>query len=155
MMYSACKWFIRIGHFWGLQVGSWEMPCSKNLAGYSYINKVKVGRGRDLLCLFWVFGVFSSLVPPPGWAGEFSSPWVVKLGSQIIVFNVCREHVLGIINLLSSLGRMWGSCHHCFIVQLLSRARLFATPWTTACQASLSITNSQSLLKLMSIGDVI
>ena len=29
--------------------------------------------------------------------------------------------------------------------------RLFATPWSTACQASLSITNSQSLLKLMSI----
>ena len=36
-------------------------------------------------------------------------------------------------------------------VQLLSRALLFATPWTTACQASLSITNSRSLLKLMSI----
>ena len=36
-------------------------------------------------------------------------------------------------------------------VQLLSRVWLFATPWTTACQASLSITNSQSLPKLMSI----
>ena len=37
-------------------------------------------------------------------------------------------------------------------VQLISRFLLFATPWTAACQASLSITNSQSLLKLMSIG---
>ena len=36
-------------------------------------------------------------------------------------------------------------------VQLLSHVRLFETPWTAACQASLSITNSQSLLKLMSI----
>ena len=36
-------------------------------------------------------------------------------------------------------------------VQLLSRVWLFATPWIGACQASLSITNSQSLLKLMSI----
>jgi len=36
-------------------------------------------------------------------------------------------------------------------VQLLSRVRLFATPWTAARQASLSITNSQSLLRLMSI----
>ena len=36
-------------------------------------------------------------------------------------------------------------------VQSLSRVRLFATPWTAACQASLSITNSKSLLKLMSI----
>ena len=36
-------------------------------------------------------------------------------------------------------------------VQSLSRAWLFVTPWTAACQASLSFTNSQSLLKLMSI----
>ena len=36
-------------------------------------------------------------------------------------------------------------------VQSLSHVRLFVTPWTAACQASLSITNSWSLLKLMSI----
>ena len=36
-------------------------------------------------------------------------------------------------------------------VQLLSHVWLSATPWTAPCQASLSITNSQSLLKLMSI----
>ena len=36
-------------------------------------------------------------------------------------------------------------------VQLLSHVRLFVIPWTAACQASLSITNSQSLLKFMSI----
>ena len=39
-------------------------------------------------------------------------------------------------------------------VQSLSRVQLFATPWTAACQDSLSITNSQSLLKLMSIESV-
>ena len=39
-------------------------------------------------------------------------------------------------------------------VQLLSRVRLFATPWIAVCQASLSITNSQSLLKLVSIESV-
>ena len=39
-------------------------------------------------------------------------------------------------------------------VQLLSRICFFATPWTAARQASLSITNSQSLLKLMSIESV-
>ena len=38
-----------------------------------------------------------------------------------------------------------------YSVQLLSCVRLFATPWTAALQASLSITNSQSLLKLMSV----
>ena len=36
-------------------------------------------------------------------------------------------------------------------VQLLSRVQLFETSWTAACQASLSITNSRSLLRLMSI----
>ena len=36
----------------------------------------------------------------------------------------------------------------------LSRVWLFASPWTAACQASLSITNSQSLFKLMSIDSV-
>ena len=40
-------------------------------------------------------------------------------------------------------------------VQLLSRVQLFATPWTAAHQAPLSISNSWSLLKLMSIELVI
>ena len=40
-------------------------------------------------------------------------------------------------------------------VQSLSRVRLFVTPWTAARQASLSITNSRSFLKLMSIASVI
>ena len=40
-------------------------------------------------------------------------------------------------------------------VQPPSRVRLCATPWTAACQASLSITTSQSLLKLMSTESVI
>ena len=39
-------------------------------------------------------------------------------------------------------------------VQSLSYVQLFVTPWTAACQASLSITNSQSLPKLMSIESV-
>ena len=39
-------------------------------------------------------------------------------------------------------------------VQSLSHVRLFATPWTTARHASLSITNSQSLLKFMTIESV-
>ena len=39
-------------------------------------------------------------------------------------------------------------------VQPLIHVRLFVTPWTAACQGSLSITNSRSLLKLMSIKSV-
>ena len=37
------------------------------------------------------------------------------------------------------------------VVQLVSHVQLFATPWTATCQASLSFSISQSLLKLMSI----
>ena len=40
-------------------------------------------------------------------------------------------------------------------VQPVSHVQLFGTPWTAACQTSLSVTNSQSLLKLMSIELVI
>ena len=40
------------------------------------------------------------------------------------------------------------------LVQLLGHVRPFATPWTAAHQASLSITNSRSLLKLLSIKSV-
>ena len=46
---------------------------------------------------------------------------------------------------LGSPGKVYSS------VQSLSHVRFFATPWTAAHQASLSITNSRSLLKLMSI----
>ena len=45
----------------------------------------------------------------------------------------------------------------CFVfssVQLLSYVQLFATPWTAARQASLSITNPRSLLKLTPIESV-
>ena len=42
----------------------------------------------------------------------------------------------------------------CSSVQLLSQVQLFVTPWAVACQASLSTTNSWSLLKLMSIDSV-
>ena len=52
-----------------------------------------------------------------------------------------KEHTIGTCNIIS-------------LVQLLSCVRLFVTPWTAARQASLSVTNSQSLLKLMSIESV-
>ena len=55
--------------------------------------------------------------------------------------------VVGVIPLFSSLG-VFSSVHS------LSYVQLFATPWTAACQDFLSITNSQSLLKLMSIESV-
>ena len=65
--------------------------------------------------------------------------------SIAIIFphSICSLHIsLNILVIFSS-------------VQLLSHVRLFATPWAAAQQASLPITNSWSLLKLMSIESVI
>ena len=71
------------------------------------------------------------------------------------------------IKMKTSKGYLFRACYskrvsHCHLyfsrdlkadssVQSLSCVQLFATPWTAACQASLSITNSWSLLKLISI----
>ena len=57
-------------------------------------------------------------------------------------WNVCRKYINLLLELVFS------------SVQSLSCVRLFATPWTAARQASLSITNSQSLPKLMSFESV-
>ena len=77
----------------------------------------------------------SRAAPPPGGLGRNQGTWSP--------------------NLLSSAARrtqhsLLGPCPN-IVVQLLSHVRLFATPWTAAGQAFLSFTNSQSLLKLMSI----
>ena len=54
-----------------------------------------------------------------------------------------------------TLAVLRGNCFSQFSsVQSLSCVQLFATPWTAACQVSLSITNSGSLHKLMSIDSV-
>ena len=49
---------------------------------------------------------------------------------------------------------VWWMLQEFSLVKSLSRVWLFATPWIAACQASLSITNSRSLLKLTSIKSV-
>ena len=57
--------------------------------------------------------------------------------------------MLDIVNIV-----LFSECSILSSVQSLSHVRLFATPWTAACQASLSIANSWSLLKLMSFESV-
>jgi len=61
---------------------------------------------------------------------------------------ICQRELKAYI--LKKLGQEWSSVQFSS-VQLLSCVQLFATPWTAARQASLSITSSQSLFKLMSI----
>jgi len=55
---------------------------------------------------------------------------------------------------LSSICKIFFPEKYKYSVQLLSHVRLFVMPWTATHEASLSITNSQSLLKLMSIESV-
>ena len=118
------------------------MSCPENLVGYSFMIKKKVGRGKRPLYSSFLTRHHASIISSSsrlGWTvflslhgqartvmalwknyfrsqySEGLSLWHVTF-PQIIVFSVCREHILGVINLLSSLGRMWVSCHHCFIV---------------------------------------
>ena len=75
--------------------------------------------------------------------------------------HTCSQSGCGLVRYLQSFlscqHNIWKTTIPVFLwcqlssVQLLSCIRLFAAPWTAAHQASLSITNSQSLLKLMSI----
>ena len=100
-------------------------------------------------------------------------------GSDIICWKIFFLHWVGLTFLsrsvgfiyvdlfLSSLFSSTGQCTYLFFhwyhtasiqfssVQSLSSVQLFANPWTTAHQTSLSITNSQGSLKLMSIESVI
>ena len=73
--------------------------------------------------------------------------------SLLVVTFMCRDRVYIAVGLSVQPGILgiWG---HFSSVQPLSCVRLLATPWIPACQDSLSITNSQSLLKLMFIESV-
>ena len=72
-----------------------------------------------------------------------------KVADMIIVKWLENSH-----HLLSWMEKSLHSNHYFIVVQLLSHAQLFVTPWTAACQASLSFPISQSLLNLMSFESV-
>ena len=80
------------------------------------------------------------------------SVWLGCIPLHICTTSSLSIHLLIVLSIFFILV-----CIKCFSlsvsqsVQLFSRVQLFVTPWITACQASLSITNSWSLLKLMSI----
>ena len=91
--------------------------------------------------------MFPILNPPPS-SLPTPSLWVVlilAIGFSVIVFSLSFSSVFKFPLLILLLSVQFSS------VQLLSHVRLYATLWTAACQAFPPITNSQSLLKLMSI----
>ena len=77
------------------------------------------------------------------WAGSYSFQYINFLFIQQLLFIHSCSNVFQ--------ASPWVRNSQFSSVQLLSHVQLFVTPWTAACQAFLFITNSQSLLKLMSI----
>ena len=91
----------------------------ENLLSYSFIIKGKVARGRRPSLSF----LSRPHVSISSSSSMLSRGVFLSLCGQVRSTNyyyyyyyVCKEYVLGIINLLRSLGRMWVSCHHSFIV---------------------------------------
>ena len=85
----------------------------------------------------------------------FSLDWQFTMGSGGQFWSH-PESLLWLYSSDGSSGSSWSKWPHSYVfqfssVQSLSRVWLFATPWTAACQASLSITNSRSSLRLTSI----
>ena len=76
---------------------------------------------------------------------------VTKVKKTTAMKNHQKNPIVPSLLWQSTGGGWWGKNSQCSSVQSLRCVRLFVTPWTSARQASLSITNSRSLLKLMPI----
>ena len=94
---------------------------------------------NEIFCVYYVYNICLDVCQiPKGICAYRNTHEVKKIKTK--VWNMQTEQ-----KYKSNIFYAQGS------VQSLSRVRLFATPWTAARQASLSITNSWSLLKLISI----
>ena len=91
---------------------------------------------------YWSFSLSISSSNEYSWSISFRIDWIDLLAVQGIPKSLFQHHG----SKTSNLDKPQFSS-----VRLLSRVRLFATPWTAARQASLSITSSRSSPKLMSI----
>ena len=103
-------------------------------------------RGRNPNCSLWSLTHRVDAVPgtlfPAAWVCRYA---VTQDFPELIKSGCWAKPKLVMRSLLFLFSFQFSS------VQLLSRVQLFGTPWTAAHQASPSITNSQSLLKLKSV----
>ena len=101
--------------------------------------------------IYWVYFLFQALYKTLG-CGNTDRPWNQEPYLQVLISSLWSKpggyinHTFFLFNQKRKLK--FNS------VQSLTHIRLIVTPWIAACQASLSITNSWSLLKLMSIESV-
>ena len=133
----------------GMRNGPLPFLCwPRNRASAS--SKVTVaGNGKHHLSTSSPFFSFPMLSPALLFSPAFSFLWPFHLLSHL-PFHASHPNLYLILSVLSVLA--WSRLSS---VQVFSHIRLFATSWTAARQASLSITNSQILLKLMSIESVV
>ena len=138
---------------WELQAGLCANGLYENSKGWRWNSWNLYNEGLWILVWVWI-GAYSE--------GSVTFNWVT--GLKLHIRGIRRDvgggwsrsrGWLGFWESCSDLGRnqQWGSERGS--VQSLSHVQLFATPWSAACQAFLSITNSWSLLKHMYIESVI
>ena len=91
---------------------------------------------------------------------SFRNSFIIKIlsfvGSSVIIYLLSSNSLFYMLQTVANKGNispLYFHSKHSSVTQLCP-TQLGQTPWTAACQASLSITNSQSLLKLMSIESV-
>ena len=84
---------------------------------------------------------------------QSSKKEILSTSSACPIYLICVRGAIQFPNRCNTVNH-WSDFVNKYSVQSLSHVRLFATPWTVASQASLSITNPQSFLKLMSIESV-
>ena len=125
-------------------------PVSPALAGRFFTLRHLGSPYKDYTCTYIKFILLLCGVPyPQSWKVHCTKSFYIK-GLNITDFHIQGDHLNRHIDNLwkISLKLVFSS------VQSLSRVQLFVTPWIAACQSSLSITNSQSSLPLMSIKSV-
>jgi len=142
-----------LGHCFSLQGCSNKVPQT----GEMYCLTVLVARSSNSRCwqghtpseMFW-----ERISPLTSWQIHFGIPWLIGTSPWWFLFFIWLPSLC--MHLCVQMSTLYKDRNSTRLVQFstfqpLSHVLLFATPWTAVCQASLSITNSQSLLKLMSI----
>ena len=113
---------------------------------YSAIKRSEVQQDSTFSCLKYLFKVRHSLVFLSVFTGTRNNTYGYML---------CTRHCVQGIKLIALMNCHRSSNRDIVVVtQSLSHVQLFATPWTAACQAFLSFTISQSLLKLTFVESV-
>ena len=128
------------------QVRKTLMELCKYLASYRKTNMV-------------LFHLYEASNSPIQTESRMAITWAEERGTRGVIswvqsFRFAKWKTLKICFILMWIYLLWAALLRFSSVQVLSHVRLSATPWTAAHQASLSITNSWSWLKLTSIESV-